>query len=176
MLELIIDRVSYWDVRFFSTIFRLNARQLFRRTMHCISRSADGYLYPLIAVCLFFIAPDLAYGFLQAALIAFGIELSVYKLIKAKVRRPRPFDALGDIQNSVVPSDRFSFPSGHTGAAFVMAVLLSSFFPVLALPVYTWATLVGFSRIYLGVHYPTDILAGMVLGSLSASAGIAIAL
>jgi undecaprenyl-diphosphatase len=76
------------------------------------------------------------------------------------------------VHQRVSPSDQFSFPSGHTAAAFVIATLISHFFPALLVPVYFWAFLMGVSRIYLGVHYPTDILAGLVIGIISAFAGI----
>jgi undecaprenyl-diphosphatase len=73
-----------------------------------------------------------------------------------------------------MPSDRFSLPSGHTAAAWVIAILVALHYPILAIPVFIWATLVGISRVYLGVHYPTDILAGFILGTLSAVSSILI--
>lgn len=174
MIELIFDRVTYWDVRFFSTIFGLNVRKLFKRSMRLLSCSGDGYLYLIMAAFIHVFSREMFPGFIKSAVIAFGLELTLYKIIKKRVRRPRPFETLAGIQNSIVPSDTFSFPSGHTAAAFVMAALLAYWFPVLSIFIFVWATLVGFSRVYLGVHYPSDILAGMVLGTSSALAGIMI--
>jgi undecaprenyl-diphosphatase len=110
--------------------------------------------------------------YVLAGVVAFALELMLYYWIKKNIKRPRPFNKLKGIQNLIVPPDEFSFPSGHTGAAFLMATVISLAFPLFCVPVLLWAGSVGFSRIYLGVHYPSDVLAGMILGLLSAQAGL----
>lgn len=89
--------------------------------------------------------------------------------IKHTINRPRPFEQFADIQQKMEVST-FSFPSGHTGAAFYSATYLCLEYPrwyVIA-PAALWAGGVGWSRLHLGVHYPTDVLAGMILGIGSA--------
>jgi undecaprenyl-diphosphatase len=140
--------------------------------MPWISHSGNGYYYPAIPLLFYFIDPQIAWSFFLAALLAFAIELPLYKIIKKGIKRNRPYKAVSGVHQRVSPSDQFSFPSGHTAAAFVIATLTSNFFPVIAVPGFTWASLVGFSRIYLGVHYPSDILAGLVIGIFCAFAGI----
>lgn len=87
-------------------------------------------------------------------------------LIKKVVKRPRPF--LGTVRiNAVYQPSHYSFPSGHTSTSFTTATALSHAYPkwyVIA-PAYLWAGSVSFSRLYLGVHYPTDVAAGAVLGT-----------
>ena len=90
------------------------------------------------------------------------------------MKRPRPFQKLEGLAGLIMPGDRFSFPSGHTAAAFVIASLIGFCYPAAQVPACLWASIVGFSRIYLGVHYPTDVLAGACLGTLSAKAGLLI--
>ena len=96
--------------------------------------------------------------------------------IKNLVRRPRPYVSLEDVdaRDRQHQGDRVfdpnSFPSGHTSSAFVIATSLSASFPewyVIA-PSYAWATAVGVSRMYLGVHYPSDVLIGAGLGTATA--------
>lgn len=96
-------------------------------------------------------------------------EAAVNYGVKYSIRRPRPFDQFDDIHQKMEVST-YSFPSGHTGAAFYSATYLCLEYPrwyVIA-PAVLWAGGVGWSRMHLGVHYPTDVLAGMILGIGSA--------
>ena len=167
-MRALVNSVTHWDAVFASAIFGLKGKRLIAFAMPWISHSANGYYYPIVPVLLLAVDPQIARSFLLAGLFAFAIELPLYKVLKNGIKRDRPCEALSEVHRRVSPSDQFSFPSGHTGAAFVMATLLSYFFPICSMPLFVWALLVGFSRIYLGVHYPSDILAGIVVGILSA--------
>ena len=174
-MRALVNSVTYWDVVCLNKIFGLDGKKLVSIAVPWISHSGNGYYYPALPLVLFFFDPETALKFLLAALAAFALELPLYKLLKNCVKRDRPCEALTTVQRRIVPSDRFSFPSGHTAAAVVMATLVSFFFPILALPAFAWALLVGFSRVFLGVHYPTDILAGIVIGLLCGWCGLTIA-
>jgi len=101
--------------------------------------------------------------------VASAINLGVSHLLKASIDRPRPYDTYADILKKS-DGGSGSFPSGHTSAAFATATSLSLNVPkwYIIVPAYAWATSVGYSRMYLGVHYPSDVLAGALLGAGSA--------
>lgn len=86
--------------------------------------------------------------------------------LKYGVDRTRPYKLYPEIQNYRENKDA-SFPSGHTSFAFNTATSLVQTFPkwYVAVPVYAWATTVGYSRMHLGMHYPTDVLAGAIVGA-----------
>lgn len=128
-----------------------------------LSRTGDGPLYLLIIGLLYW-QQGLDSPLLQAVLLGFLIERPIYFVMKNSLKRNRPAAALQNFHSVITPSDQFSFPSGHTSAAFMMATLIGYFLPVLMIPLYGWAALVGFSRVVLGVHFPTDILVGILLG------------
>jgi undecaprenyl-diphosphatase len=128
-----------------------------------VSRTADGHLYLILPLLL---AAATARGDLlaQHAVLAFAVERCLYWVLKNGLRRKRPAQALPGFESTIIASDEFSFPSGHSSAAFLFATLLVQHFGPLALPCYLWAMAVAMSRVYLGVHFPTDTLVGASLG------------
>lgn len=141
-----------------------------------LSRSGDGFWYLPIALLAVVIAKEQGEAFFIACLAAFLIERPLYFILKHGVKRHRPMEVFAGLSPVVVPSDRFSMPSGHTAAAFVMASMLSWFFPVLTPFAFVWALLVGASRVVLRVHFPIDVLCGALLGSAVAWSVIAVSL
>jgi membrane-associated phospholipid phosphatase len=86
--------------------------------------------------------------------------------LKEIINRPRPYVTHPDLHPLSNESSK-SFPSGHTSAAFALATSLSINYPkwYVAVPAFAWASAVGYSRLYVGVHYPSDVLAGATLGA-----------
>lgn len=164
-----MNTILSWDINIFLHIFGWNGRAFLDRLMKFITRTGDGYLYPLLGVMILLLDWQIGLKVVLTGLLAFAIELPLYKLIKSKTTRLRPFEALPGIKNLIHAPDRYSFPSGHTTAAFIIAIVIGGGFPVLLIPMIIWASLVGLSRIYLGVHFPTDVLVGMIWGIISAT-------
>ena len=91
-------------------------------------------------------------------------------LVKYVVQRDRPPTIILDPEPLMEVPTTSSFPSGHTSTSFACAFVISRLAPRLTVPVFVLAALIGFSRIYVGVHYPLDVLAGAIFGVLVAKA------
>ena len=168
-----IRMLQQWDVGLCLRISQMNGRFTLNRIMRWFSWIGDGYAYGFVGLYLLLFHSDAARCVIPAGLVAFAIELAVQKLVKHFTKRDRPFIAVPGIQLLMKPPDQFSFPSGHTASAFLMAALLSALAPGSGrLLLYGYASVVGFSRIYNGLHYPSDVLAGMFLGLSSAKIGL----
>ena len=126
-----------------------------------VSKTADGPLYALAALLLLVNQQYPLASILCSALL---LERCSYFLLKSHFRRNRPPQVIAGFKSAIQPSDQFSFPSGHTSAAFLVATLAGQWLPGLGEALYLWAGLVGVSRVLLGVHFPTDTVAGATLG------------
>ncbi len=102
-------------------------------------------------------------------LIALSISQTIVSIIKKVLERERPYKILESINTFGIELKDYSFPSGHTTAGFTIATVLSFNIPSLSILFYLIALTIGISRMYLGVHYPTDVVAGMILGILTST-------
>lgn len=156
------------DQRFFARLFLGFGQGRLRVCSFWLSKSADGPLYLLVAALLYWRGDAAALAFISLFAMAFAIELPAYLILKNLFRRQRPAVAMaGQIEAHIEPSDRFSLPSGHTAGAFVLVTCVAMLAPAWLPVALVWGGMVGLSRILLGVHFPGDILAGMLLGSCS---------
>jgi undecaprenyl-diphosphatase len=152
------------ELRFCRYLNRPSGALAFRTLFRGVSRLGDGWLW----YALIIVQPLLhgVQGWFAAAHMAVtgGVGVLVYKLIKRHAVRERPFITHAAINCAATPLDRFSFPSGHTLHAVSFALLATNYNPELAVPLAAFALLVALSRIVLGLHYPTDVAAGALLG------------
>ena len=163
----LIYSIHKYDVFMFTWLNNVSIHTTLVRFCRVVSKTGDGLLYVLLAAWLYW-DEGLDYPLLQCLLLAFAIERPVYFVLKNGFKRHRPQQVLKNFRSVITPSDKFSFPSGHTSAACMVATLLGYFFPSLMLVLYLWVALVAFSRVILGVHFPTDTLVGAALGLATA--------
>ena len=157
-----LDRVELAACRRFNGIVR-------RASLHTLfrvaSRLGDGVLwYTLLGVLALGFGPSGRFTAIQCALSG-GLGLVVYRYLKNLLVRERPYMTHAAIVCAGRPLDRFSFPSGHTLHATGFSLIAIDAFPVLAIVLVPAAVLIALSRVVLGLHYPSDVLAGAVLGA-----------
>jgi len=150
------------DQRIFDLIHDETPRiQFLGRVMEGITELGDDET--ALGLSLLFVAFGNEYQFETGKLMTVvfsGTGITIF-MLKQIARRRRPLEEKVAGLNS-------SFPSGHTGNAFALATVLSNQYPRLRIPLYLGATLVGISRIYLGRHYPSDVLVGAAIGTFTA--------
>jgi undecaprenyl-diphosphatase len=97
-----------------------------------------------------------------------------YKVLKRGTLRPRPYQALQAVAAGAGALDAFSFPSGHTLHAVAFSLVACSYYPALAAPLALFALLTAVSRVILGLHYPSDVLAGAAIGAAVAGLSLGV--
>jgi len=124
------------------------------------------YIIILIGAIGFFAGKK--YTKFTSLLFIFAFVFAKYsdKAIKLVVKRPRPYETLENVRLLLGPAPGLSFPSGHSIIFFSLATVIAMRYPKLRYPSLIAATLIALSRPYVGVHYPSDILVGSLLGIL----------
>lgn len=157
-----------WEERFLLFLQESVRNPILDRIMQFITSLGDaGFLAILVCIVLLCIKKYRRAG--AAASLSLILDFIVVNLVlKNLVARTRPYDILEElILITRRPSD-LSFPSGHAGACFAVASVLFLCLPRrFGIPAVVTAALISFSRLYVGAHYPTDVLGGMVIGCVT---------
>lgn len=166
----VFNRIHQLDIYLCLFANKACQRNYIKQFFAIVSRSGNGALwYGLIALIPFIYGLDMLHVSIRMTLVGLT-GLLIYKLIKSVTERPRPYKANTHITLGTAALDQYSFPSGHTLHAVSFTLTAVYYIPQLSWVLIPFTVLIALSRIILGLHYPTDVLAGIVIGtSLSLS-------
>jgi len=169
-----IKRMNNFDSTLCIRVNHTSQYWLIRYWFRFISRLGDGiFWYAMMAAILLIQGRNSLLPVLHIAATGF-VGTFIYKWLKGKTLRPRPYEVHQDIWLTGKPLDRFSFPSGHTLHAVAFSGITLAYYPMLFWLLTPFAVMVGMSRVILGLHYPSDVLAGAVIGASISSLSIAL--
>jgi undecaprenyl-diphosphatase len=137
--------------------------------MRLASRAGDGWFFAVAGMGLLFFGDYNADRAVLCSALALLAGVAVFCALKRMVGRERPSHLLRPSWVDLIPPDRFSFPSGHSLTSFAFAASLSHWYPALEWPLAFLAVNIAVSRIVLGMHFLSDVLAGSILGILVGS-------
>lgn len=160
------------ELRWCVSANRITRRAALARFFALVSWLGNGiFWYALIAALPLTLGTKAVPASLHMGLTAL-VALGIYYALKGVFRRPRPFRRDREIRLCVPPLDEFSFPSGHTLQAVSFTIVALHWYPALGWLLVPFTVLVVLSRVVLGLHYPSDVLAAVVVGIALATASL----
>lgn len=161
---MVCQLIQKFDIAFFYFINSNLQNNLFDFLMPIISQLGSVYFIAAVGLSLLLFKKR---GIKEAGLLTLtGLAVSetISTILKEIISRPRPVTIIENIHLLCHKSYTHSFPSGHTTLAFTIAAIIASLYPKLRFILFALAISIGFSRIYIGAHFPTDVIAGAILG------------
>jgi len=165
-LQSTLHRIHLLDVHWCIQFNAASRHRLILIFFQLISRLGNGVFWYALMIGLLLHDSAHEYALVLKMLITGAITTCIYKILKHKTLRPRPYQVHQHIAVGAPALDQFSFPSGHTLHAVMFSILACTAHPELILSLGTFSVLVAISRLVLGLHYPSDVLAAIGLGSL----------
>jgi undecaprenyl-diphosphatase len=168
--QAVLQRLTARELPLCRRINRLSRRRSVERFFARVSWLGDGVFWYLLMLLLPFVYGPSAWNTVAEMALVGTINLLIYRRLKGTTLRQRPFRMDAGIHLGAPPLDAYSFPSGHTMHAVGFSTVLVTQFPVLGWLVIPFAVLVALSRVILGLHYPSDVAAGALLGTVTSIA------
>jgi len=169
-----LNYISRRDHKLMLRVNRWPAPRWIRLWALCATRGGDGWLWYALAPVILLFGGPMRFQALGAAALAAASGIVIFLTLKKTIGRRRPSAFEPHCWATLLPPDRFSFPSGHTITAFAVALSLSRWYPDLAVGLLFCALSIAASRILLGMHFLSDVLAGAAIGAVLAYAATSI--
>lgn len=174
-LDAALARLQYWDERLCVRANRGARQRSVVLVLQAVSWLGNGlFWYALMLALLLADAHGAALPVLHMAFVG-AVCTCCYKMVKHSTVRSRPYEVNPLVSAGAAVLDRFSFPSGHTLHAIAFSLVACSYFPGLWVILVPFTVLTAVSRVALGLHYPSDVIAGGALGALIAGASFLVA-
>ena len=150
----VMRRANNWEAPRWVRLYVLSA-----------TRGGDGWLWYAMGLVILALGGKTRFEALGAAGLSSALSVVLFSRLKRLTGRRRPCQIAPHCWATLLPPDQFSFPSGHTMTAFAVAVPLSLFYPSLSLGLLFCALSIATSRIVLGMHFLSDVVAGALIGT-----------
>lgn len=166
--------VEWGDQRVMQRVNRWRPPGWLRLWTVAATRGGDGWLWYGIALAIALLGGPTRFRALAAAGLAVGFGIALFLKLKRVCGRKRPCALEPHCWSALLPPDQFSFPSGHTITAFAMTMALGGYYPEMLPALLFCAASIALSRILLGMHFLSDVLAGAAIGALLGYAAAAL--
>jgi undecaprenyl-diphosphatase len=163
-MALAFQRFDAAELKFCRYLNRSSRSSPIRQFFRAVSWLGDGWVWYALIVALPFLYGSVGAQAAAHMTVTGVVALVLYKFIKNRAVRERPYITHSAIECASAPLDRYSFPSGHTLHAVCFTLMATSYFPEWLPALAVLALLIALSRVVLGLHYPTDVAAGAGLG------------
>ena len=163
-----LNYISRRDHRLMQYVNRWPAPRWIRLWALAATRAGDGWLWYAVGAAILLLGGEMRFRAVESATLAAGLGIIIFLNLKKSTGRKRPCTFAPHCWATLLPPDQFSFPSGHTITAFAVALSVSHWYPDLAAGLLFCAVSIAASRVVLGMHFLSDVLAGGAIGAILA--------